>query len=170
MKRWLILLCVCAMPVQAQTAMKWGWEVWTCGTATFTARLGDGRNVWLRSIAGTMSASPRPDGIATSGDRILRQSLTAIYSPYLPSTLSSDQGGPIETNHGLDQHLYAVNMKQVGLAPVNLAIAQTFDPPVLIPFGIVQTTVVTATYSGPQTADQCLDSEGQLTFTFGVSQ
>lgn len=150
----------------AQFAMKWGWEVWTCGTATFTVRLGDGRNVLLRSITGTMSASPRPDGIATSGDRVLRQSLTAIYSPFLPSTASGDLGGPSESNHGLDQHLYAANLKQVGLAPVNLAVAQTFDPPVLIPGGIVYATVVTATYSGPQTAEQCLDTEGQLTFAF----
>jgi hypothetical protein len=166
MKRAAVALALffVALTAHAQNSQTWGFETWACGTAQFNVRVGDGRNILLRGISGLVTASPLP-GAIDAAPGVIRQSLIAV----LATTAAGARDGaiistPSGTNHSLDTHVANVNVKQSGLTvPPPHAIAQTFDPPVSIPGGLLMAVVVTGNYGGTAS---CLDTEVQLTLVY----
>jgi hypothetical protein len=166
MRRLLLAaLFALALPAHAQTiAQTWGFEAWTCGNAVFPIRVGNGRNILLKSISGTFTGSPAP-GATDAAPGVVRQSLTAIVATGLMYQADGAiLATPVSTNHSLDMHLANVNVKQSGLGttpPQALHVA--FDPPLIVPGGTLAAYMTTQNYGG---AASCLDTEAQLSVVY----
>lgn len=160
MRRSLLALLFVVSAAQAQQVVTWGMESWTCGNAEFRVRLGTGRDVRLFSISGAVTASSSAD------DGVLRQSLLAIYPGVPLGRTSVARFNTPGTNHSIDEHIAAVNMKQwgAGAAPA-VPVRHRFDPPLLVRDGDLRAVIVTQNYGGSNSAG-CLDTEAQLTVVF----
>lgn len=156
---FVVIVMLLALPAQAQKAVVWGFEAWTCGTAEFRVRLGSGADVHLHAIRGAFTASSSVDDLAS------RQSLTGIY----PGTYNADASTVTYqtpgTNHSLGPNFANVNMKMVGAGQSVVPVVQEFNPPLLVRGGDLRAVVYTANYN---TADniRCLDTEAQITLVY----
>jgi hypothetical protein len=150
-----------------------GMEVWNCGNKTFEVQLGNGQDVALTSIEGSISATSRAGANLT--EAVLRQILIAGYP-----TLEHGQAGfthgkiigtPPDTNHSLDGNIWTQNIKVRTDAVVNNFVSYKYDPPVILPEGLLSVATANISYA-PVTdepifpAQGCLNTEIQLTYQF----
>jgi hypothetical protein len=140
----------------------WGAEVWTCGNATFQVRVGTGADIVVNTIAGTISAGPTV-GALNEPPINIRQSLVAVYSP-LMQTMSTVLASPAPANHSIDRHMFATNIKQVGVQTVHVPVSATLEPPERAPGGLININVVTENYGA--FSPNCLNTEIQLAISF----
>lgn len=149
-------LALLAVPCRAEHA-KWGVENWSCGITEAPGRLGDGSDIWLKSIDGSAAGGLSGKTYPTGG---MYQKLVVIIAG-LPAEGAVPMPPPPSTNNEIDGNLYGLILKQNGASAVNIPVHIVYDPPVKIPGGKLRVYFD----GGPQKPNvPCLDAELQLTF------
>jgi hypothetical protein len=146
--------------------LNWGMEATHCGNNQFYIAVGNGSDVYLNSINGTVSATSlvadttteRQVLISIAGDTPVHGTVTA--NPSLPGY-----------NHEVNQGLYVADVKQIGTSVVHFPFNVVFPKPVLIPRGAFATNFFIATYDpvGTPLSGPCLDAEVHVQLVWQAS-
>ncbi len=161
-----LALCLIASPVVAER-VHWGVEHWALTSGHF--KLYFDYPVSISKIEGTVSAtgmSPTPD--------LLREALVTMTAP----TSSPPAGVHVSSNGGntsVDQHLFAMNVKQRDTHEVHVPFKYEFDPPVMLPANALTLVFDPMVFSCPTQGQACtriyepadaLDIEFHMTVTY----
>lgn len=158
----------------------WGNEVWNCGTSHFETVIAEGADIWLRSIQGAVTATPRHSANRTVqknfwGDSpenyLQRQSLVVLHHDGATQAHTTTPTAAQPANNQVDQGLFAVNAKTYGPHPVVVPINYRFDPPIRVPAGKLKLRVDTEGH-GPldlKTTD-CLNTETHMTIQWSLEK
>lgn len=167
--RALAVLFLLASPAGAQVA-HWGIERYAmCDESHMDMQLGSGGNVMLRRITGVFSGMPSLS--SSLSPATVRTGLLTILSPTLQWAMPPNGRAigvvPADATNGADNGLASVILKQNGAQVVTVPQTWVYDPPVLIPGGVLWLSWQIHTYGpGAETAPECLDIEQQTILQF----
>ncbi len=140
---------------QSQT-LNWGMEATQCGNNQFFITAGNGSDIYLNSISGTVSATLLNPDLRTE-----RQALISIAGDTPVQGRVTGNPTLYGYNHEVDQGLFVTIVKQVGGDDVHFPFSVVFPNPVLIPRGAFAANFFVKSYDpiGTPLAGPCLDAE-----------
>ncbi len=167
----LVLILALMVPITAHAGvLHWGNEVSACGSNHFETKIGNGQPIYVTRIQGAVTATPQEgDGrwwrwrdLTRKSNKQLQSLVVLHHDGQVQATTSATDGKT--QNNQVDQGLFAVNPKTFGMNPVVVPIDYAFDPPVLVPNGVLRLRVDVAG-PGPMTIDryECLNTETHMT-------
>jgi len=183
MKTILAILALVAATANAQVSsglnvrrFQWGVESWVSAQQDLTIQIVEPQPVSILSIEGNITASPNAS--FNLNDNINRETLVTLVNEGVQSMGNVIAlTHPAGTNHGVTQHIFAINAKVTGSNAVVVPLSLHFeDNPIRVPANRLTLHVDNSSYraslNGAGYRDDSypsgIDTEIQLTVTYRV--
>ncbi len=146
--------------------LNWGMEASQCGNNSFSIIAGDGKDIYLNSVSGVLSAA-----IVASDTSTEREALFSIAAN--TATNGRVTGDPSNSgyNNEVNRGLFVASIKQVGQNVIHIPFNVNFTTPMLVPGGNLAANFSIAT-SDPATnpgPNLCLDAEAHIELVWQTS-